>query len=144
MEHDEILALAHHNPEALVTFIQNQEEKIQRLEETVRLLEARIAELERQLTMNSRNSSRPPSTDGFKRPQKERTKTGKRPGGQKGHEGRTIEWCETPDEIQTHRASVCEDAVLLLTVFQPNLFRNGRCMIFRRHRSLLPSTTQRR
>ena len=59
--------------------------------------------------MNSQNSSRPPSTDGFKRPQKERKKTGKRPGGQKGHEGRTIEWCETPDIIQTHRADVCEE-----------------------------------
>ncbi|HIJ05913.1 DUF6444 domain-containing protein [Methanocalculus sp.] len=84
MERDEILALAHHNPEALVTIIQ-------RLEEMVGRLEARIAELERQLTMNSRNSSLPPSADGFKRPQTKRTKTGKRPGGQKGHEGRTIE-----------------------------------------------------
>ncbi|MDR9815385.1 MAG: IS66 family transposase zinc-finger binding domain-containing protein [Candidatus Methanoculleus thermohydrogenotrophicum] len=27
----------------------------------------------------------------------------------KGHEGRTIEWCETPDIIQTHRADVCEE-----------------------------------
>ncbi len=115
MERDEILALAQHNPEALVTIIQRQdviiqrqEETIRRLEEKVRRLEERIAELERQLTMNSRNSSRPPSADGFKRPQKERKNTGKRPGGQKGHEGRTIEWCETPDVIQTHRASVCD------------------------------------
>lgn len=122
MKRDEILALAQHNPDALVTIIQSHEETIQcheetiqcqqdtiqRLEETVIRLEARIAELERQLTMNSQNSSRPPSSDGFKRPQKERKNTGKRPGGQKGHEGRTIEWCETPDVIQTHRASVCE------------------------------------
>ena len=35
-------------------------------------------------------------------------KTGKRPGGQEGHEGRTLEWCETPDFIKIHRASSCE------------------------------------
>jgi len=108
MDRDEILALAHHDPEALVTIIQRQDETIRRLNETVRRLEERIAELERQLNMNSRNSSRPPSTDGFKRPQMNRKNTGKRPGGQHGHEGRTLEWCETPDVIRTHRASVCE------------------------------------
>jgi len=106
---DEILALAEQNPEALVTIIQRQEETIQRLEETVRQLEARIAELERQLTMNSQHSGRPPSTDGFKRPQTKRKKTGNRPGGQKGHEGRTLEWCETPDVIKTHRVSICSE-----------------------------------
>ena len=68
LERDEILALIQTDPEAIVTIIQT--------------LEKRIADLERQLNMNSRNSSRPPSTDGFKRPQKKRKKTGKRPGGQ--------------------------------------------------------------
>lgn len=77
LERDEILTLIQTNPEAIVAIIQS--------------LEARIAELERQLNMNSQNSSRPPSTDGFKRPQKKRKKTGKRPGGQEGHEGRTLE-----------------------------------------------------
>jgi len=102
MERDDILALIQNDPEAIVTIIQ-------RLEELVKQQQARIAELERRLNMNGQNSSRPPSTGGFKRPQKERKKTGKRPGGQKGHEGRTIEWCETPDIIQTHRADVCEE-----------------------------------
>ncbi|NQS74253.1 MAG: IS66 family transposase, partial [Methanoculleus sp.] len=61
LERDEILALIQTDPEAIVTIIQT--------------LEKRIADLERQLNMNSRNSSRPPSTDGFKRPQKKRKRT---------------------------------------------------------------------
>jgi phage shock protein A len=72
MEHDEILALADHNPDALVTIIQSQEETIQNrdkaiqsFEGTVRELEERITELERQRAMNSHNSSFPPSSDGF-------------------------------------------------------------------------------
>ena len=77
LERDEILALIQTDPEAIVTIIQT--------------LEKRIADLERQLNMNSRNSSRPPSTDGFKRPQKKRKRTGKLPGGQEGHEGHTLE-----------------------------------------------------
>ena len=109
MERDDILALIQNNPEAVVTIIQRLEGEVKQLQELCSLQQARIAELERRLNMNSQNSSRPPSTDGFKRPQKERKKTGKRPGGQKGHEGRTIEWCETPDIIQTHRADVCEE-----------------------------------
>lgn len=77
LERDEILALIQTDPEAIVTIIQT--------------LEKRIADLERQLNMNSRNSSRPPSTDGFKRPQKKRKRTGKLPGGQEGHKGHTLE-----------------------------------------------------
>ena len=36
---------------------------VRKLEETIVKLEARIAELERRLNMNSSNSSKPPSTD---------------------------------------------------------------------------------
>lgn len=53
MERDDILALIQNNPEAIVTIIQ-------RLEELVKQQQARIAELERRLNMNSQNSSRPP------------------------------------------------------------------------------------
>jgi transposase len=94
LERDEILALIQTDPEAIVTIIQT--------------LEKRIADLERQLNMNSRNSSRPPSTDGFKRPQKKRKRTGKLPGGQEGHKGHTLEWCENPDIIKTYRVPFCE------------------------------------
>ena len=49
-------------------------------------LDARIAELERQLKINSHNSSKPPSTDAPNLPKKTAAKRRKKRGAQKGHE----------------------------------------------------------
>ncbi len=55
----------------------------------VEQLIARVAELEARLGMNSANSSKPPSSDGYIKPNPKslRAKSGRKPGGQKGHEG---------------------------------------------------------
>ena len=45
-----------------------QQEAISQRDETIQALEARIKELEAQLKQNSRDSSRPPSSDGPKKP----------------------------------------------------------------------------
>ncbi|MDA8150724.1 MAG: IS66 family transposase [Nitrospiraceae bacterium] len=76
--------------------------------------EARIQELERQLKKNSQNSSKPPSSDGYRKPspQSLRTPSGKKPGGQPGHKGDTLLMVETPDtvvEIPVTRCSCGED-----------------------------------
>ena len=61
-------------------------------------LKARIAELEARLNKNSSNSSKPPSTDGYKKTIKNnRVKNGKHTGGQYGHEGHTLLKVENPD-----------------------------------------------
>jgi transposase len=62
-------------------------------------LEARIAELEKRLNKNSSNSSKPPSSDGLKRKPKSLrpTHTGRKPGGQPGHPGQTLQPSPTPD-----------------------------------------------
>lgn len=68
-------------------------ERLEQLENRVKELEAllaaalrRIVELEEQLRQNSKNSSKPPSTDLFRRKVPRDTK-GRKPGGQPGHEG---------------------------------------------------------
>ncbi len=69
-----------------------------------------IKKLEAQLSKNSKNSSKPPSSDGFKKPSpKSLRKNGKRKtGGQPGHEGKTLNQVESPDIIVTHTADRCE------------------------------------
>jgi transposase len=63
-------------------------------------LEARIAELEKRLGKNSSNSSKPPSSDGFKRTRSLRTNTsGRKPGGQPGHPGARLVPSSAPDEV---------------------------------------------
>lgn len=51
------------------------------------------------LNLNSRNSSIPPSAD-QNREKKEKGRKEKKPGGQKGHEGKTLQLLEDPDEIK--------------------------------------------
>lgn len=67
----------------------------------IAVLEERIKDLERRMGMTSQNSSRPPSLDGFKKRAvaNHREKTGRKPGGQRGHEGRTLRMVEEPDRV---------------------------------------------
>jgi transposase len=72
--------------------------------------EARIAELERRLGLNSSNSGKPPSTDGLKQPPRTsslREPSGKKSGGQKGHPGETLQRSETPDAVIDHYPPSC-------------------------------------
>jgi len=84
----------------------------QRLVEANERLEARVAELERRLSRNSRNSSLPPSQDPPSAPRLKRSATGRKRGGQPGHEGRHRRLLppEQVDEIVEHwpeRCRVC-------------------------------------
>src|SRR3954463_13289210 len=71
--------------------------------------DARIAELERQLAASSRNSSKPPSSDGLDKPAPTslRGRSGRKPGGQPGREGRTLRQVEKPDEVVVHEPGAC-------------------------------------
>ncbi|NRB21491.1 IS66 family transposase [Candidatus Dependentiae bacterium] len=57
-----------------------------------------ISILLNRLNLNSSNSSKPPSTDKIKKKKKQK-KTNKNPGGQKGHQGSTLEPVNDPDQI---------------------------------------------
>lgn len=76
----------------------------------IRALEARLQALEDQLAKNSRNSSKPPSSDGLKRPKPKsrRQKSGKPSGGQKGHVGYRLEPVEKPQHTEVHRVLECQ------------------------------------
>jgi transposase len=71
----------------------------------------RIALLEAQLAQNSRNSAKPPSSDGFKRPPKKESgkKTSdKKAGGQPGHSGQNLSWNEQPEHLIRHFPDKCQ------------------------------------
>jgi len=75
------------------------------LQNAVEKLEHRVTHLEAILAKDSHNSSKPPSSDGFKRPPKSlRTSSGKKPGGQNGHEGTTLMQVEKPTHTIIYRA----------------------------------------
>ncbi|HEY2764795.1 MAG TPA: IS66 family transposase [Pseudonocardiaceae bacterium] len=59
--------------------------------------------------MNSQNSSKPPSSEVFEKPAPKslRRKTGRRPGGQPGREGRTLQQVSDPDEVLRHEPVCC-------------------------------------
>jgi len=82
-------------------------------------LVARVAELERQIGLNSGNSGKPPSSDGLKKKPVRvgslREQTGKKSGGQSGHPGKTLSRVETPDATVDHFPDVCPDCGAGLT-----------------------------
>lgn len=104
---------------------------VNELQGQVAVLEAENKELADRLNTNSRNSSKPPSTDGYAKPSAKakdstgtasdtgskddkpspkslRKKSGLKPGGQKGHKGFTLEQTAEPERTQYHPVIDCE------------------------------------
>ena len=83
------------------------------LQETIAVLLARVAELERRLDLNSSNSGKPPSSDWLHKPRREprtrslRERSGKPPGGQKGHKGETLRRVDAPEHTVEHYPEAC-------------------------------------
>lgn len=76
---------------------------VSKLELRLKELELLLKELELRLGKNSGNSSKPPSSDGYKKViHNNREKSGKLPGSQKGHSGKTLEQVSTPDKVIFH------------------------------------------
>jgi transposase len=97
--------------EELAALVVAQVEVIAELRARVVELEAEVAELRGRLGQNSRNSSRPPSSDGYAKPPATRSlrrPSGRKPGGQPGHEGHHLQLVERPDEIVRHVPEFCD------------------------------------
>jgi transposase len=79
------------------------------------VLRAENAELKARLAANSRNSSRPSSTDGLSKPPTDpkmrslRKRSGKKQGGQQGHGGARLDWVAVPDASVEHPPVRCEE-----------------------------------
>lgn len=85
--------------------------QVSQLTEQVRQLLEKVAELERRLNLNSSNSSKPPASDGLKRPtrtQSLRKSDSNKFGGQVGHKGDTLRQVDNPDIVYNYDQTNCE------------------------------------
>jgi transposase len=85
------------------------DKRISELETALSAALARLSELERRLNLNSKNSGKPPSSDGYKKPspKSQRVKGQKKVGGQTGHKGSTARQIETTQETINHVIEQC-------------------------------------
>ena len=100
---EEIRAIYRQGEEAVVALIQQ-------LIKINNDFEDRIKDLEDQIAKNSKNSSKPPSSDGYQKPAPKslRKRHGKKSGGQPGHPGNTLKAVAQPDRIEVHRVIACK------------------------------------
>lgn len=134
-------------------------------DDLIRALYRRLVELEARVLKDSHNSSKPPSSDGLsKKPKSLRQASGRKPGGQKGHEGTTLERVAVPDVVVQHPLpEVCEQCGTTLVVARAVLaderrqvfdlpriryevtehrVLEARCACGKRHRSRFPDSVQ--
>ena len=100
---EEFQALYEQGPDAVFAVLST-------LQDAVGVLSLRVKQLEDRLGKDSHNSSKPPSSDGFKKPnpKSERGKSNRPSGAQKGHPGRTLEFAEKPDHFVVHHPDFCK------------------------------------
>ncbi|MEI2608800.1 MAG: IS66 family transposase [Candidatus Promineifilaceae bacterium] len=92
-------------------------ELLKQVTERLIVAEEKIKQLSEQLKQNSRNSSWPSSHDTHRlkpKPKSLRSKTGRKVGGQEGHEGHTLVFNPKPDVVTKHRPAYCEHCQIVL------------------------------
>ncbi|QJD81870.1 DUF6444 domain-containing protein [Cohnella herbarum] len=91
----------------LTQLVEKQAAQIEKQTLQIEKLEKRVNDLERQLGQNSNNSSKPPSSDGLRKQNNSRQSGGKK-GAPTGHDGHTLRFSTSPDEIVVHSVSTCK------------------------------------
>ncbi|MDA8188225.1 MAG: IS66 family transposase [Dehalococcoidales bacterium] len=93
-----------------VTQLEALSTRVSAMEIEIANLKAENAALRARLSSNSRNSSKPPSSDGpgiKPHPKSQRKTSGRKSGGQPGHAGHTLRLVDDPDEVKVHAPSNC-------------------------------------
>jgi transposase len=95
-------------------------EQVAHQETVIQALQARIAELEARLNTNSKNSSKPPASDGYSKPQPKsrRVRSGRKPGKQPGAAGTHLAQVAVADEVVVHAPSSCGASLIAAEVVQ--------------------------
>src|SRR3990172_4556635 len=118
---DKVLEAYQHGPEAVVELVvmlvgeltvklEALRVQLESVSSRVAALEAENAALRARLGTNSRNSGKPPSSDGpgvKPHPKSQRGHSGRKPGGQPGHTGHTLRLVDEPGEVKVHVPSRC-------------------------------------
>jgi transposase len=91
---DELIELCRREPEKIIDLLL--------------ALEAKVASLEVRLNRTSKNSHKPPSSDGLKKPARHQSKSKRKPGGQQGHRGTTLKLSDQPDRIIQYELAYCQ------------------------------------
>jgi len=119
LSREEILAIYDRGPEAVIDLVESLYAIIILQAKRTAELEERVRSLERQLNKNSRNSSKPPSTDRISKPKSLRSKSDRPVGGQVGHPGHTLHRVDDPDHTVLHQVHVCSTCGTSLTNVPP-------------------------
>ncbi|MDD5030717.1 MAG: IS66 family transposase [Rhodoferax sp.] len=96
--------LSHAQKDELIRTLWPLQQQVRELMAQMAVMQERIRHLEGRLALNSKNSSKPPSSDGMNKPApKSVRKPGQNPnGGQTGHPGTTLRQVAQPDKIVVH------------------------------------------
>jgi len=89
--------------------IESREKENKKLSAIIEGLKLRIGKILAKLKKDSSTSDKPPSTDPFRKPKPQnlREKSGRKPGGQPGHPGRTLKLFDNPTNIIEKRPASC-------------------------------------
>lgn len=104
MTREEAITLYRQGEEVVVPFLMQ-------ITTQIKELQTQVADLQARLGINSQNSSKPPSSDGYNKPdpKSQRQLSGKKRGGQPGHQGETLCQVENPDEVIVYSPECCAD-----------------------------------
>lgn len=107
---DEIIARLETTLAFMTESMEQQALTIQQLQATIVQLNQTIAQLNEKLHKNSKNSSKPPSSDGLAKPKPSslRKPSGRKAGAQHGHDGNGSSLMSLPTQTIPHKPAQCE------------------------------------